>query len=76
VKSLGLSETAVISRLTSPTAWFVKTDEKEGLKVLMRRKLEKSMEGDFETDSIRYKATERYETGWTNWRTVYGTPGA
>lgn len=78
VKSMGLltSDTAVISRLTSPTAWFVKTDEKEGLKVLMRRKLEKSMEGDFETDSIRYKATERYETGWTNWRTLYGTPGA
>lgn len=78
VKSMGLltSDTAVISRLTSPTAWFIKTDEKEGLKILMRRKLEKSMEGDFETDSIRYKATERYETGWTNWRTMYGTPGA
>lgn len=78
IKSMGLltSDTAVLSRLTSPTAWFIKTDEKEGLKVLMRRKLEKSMEGDFETDSIRYKATERYETGWTNWRTLYGTPGA
>jgi len=75
VKSLGLGETAVISRLSSPTAWFVKTDEQEGLKLLMRRKLEKSMEGDFETDSIRYKATERYETGWTNWRILYGTPG-
>lgn len=77
IKSMGLltSDTAVISRLTSPTAWFVKTDEQEGLKVLTRRKLEKSMEGDFETDSVRYKATERYETGWTNWRTLYGTPG-
>lgn len=76
VKGLGLGETAVISRLTSPTAWFVKTDEQEGLKLLVRRKLDKSMEGDFETDSVRYKATERYETGWTNWRTMYGTPGA
>lgn len=78
VNSMGLlsSDTAVISRLTSPTAWWIKTDEQEGLKVVMRRKLEKSMEGDFETDSVRYKATERYETGWTNWRTLYGTPGA
>lgn len=77
IKSMGLltSDTAVLSRLTSPTAWFVKTDEQEGMKILMRRKLEKSMEGDFETDSVRYKATERYETGWTNWRTMYGTPG-
>lgn len=79
VKSLGIlsSDQAIaISRLTSPTAWFIKTDEREGLKVLMRRALEKSMEGDFETDSIRYKATERYATGWTNWRTMFGTPGA
>ncbi len=76
IKGLGLGETAVISRLTSPSAWFINTDEQEGLKILMRRKLEKSMEGDFETDSMRYKATERYETGWTNWRTLYGTPGA
>lgn len=78
VKSTGMltGETAVISRLTSPTAWFIKTNEQEGLKLLMRRRLEKSMEGDFETDSMRYKATERYETGWTNWRTLYGTPGA
>lgn len=77
IQSMGVlsSDTAVISRLTSTTAWWVKTDEKEGLKLLMRRPLQKSMEGDFETDSIRYKATERYETGWTNWRTVYGTPG-
>lgn len=77
IKSMGLlqSDTAVISRLTSPTAWFIHTDEAEGLKVLMRRRLEKSMEGDFETDSVRYKATERYETGWTNWRTLFGTPG-
>lgn len=77
IKSMGLltSDTAVISRLTSPTAWWIKTDEKEGLKILMRRKLEKSMEGDFETDSVRYKATERYETGWTNWRCMFGTPG-
>lgn len=78
VKSMGLltSDTAVLSRLTSPTAWFVKTDEQKGMQVVMRRRLEKSMEGDFETDSVRYKATERYETGWTNFRAVYGTPGA
>lgn len=78
IKSMGIlsGETAVISRLTSATAWFIKTNEQEGLKILMRRRLEKSMEGDFETDSMRYKATERYETGWTNWRCMYGTPGA
>lgn len=78
VKSVGMldSDPAVMSRLTSATAWWVSTNAPEGLKLLTRRALTKSMEGDFETDSVRYKATERYETGWTDWRTVFGTPGA
>jgi len=77
VNSMGLLSggQANLSRLTSTTAWWVQTDAPEGLKLLMRRKLEKSMEGDFETDSMRYKATERYAFGWTDPRTVYGTPG-
>ncbi|MGA0830702.1 MAG: dihydropteroate synthase, partial [Nitriliruptoraceae bacterium] len=52
---------AVLSRLTSATAWWVQTDAPEGMKLMMRRRLEKTMEGDFETDSMRYKATERYD---------------
>lgn len=77
VKSMGLLSDgqANLSRITSTTAWFVKTDAPEGLKLAMRRGLEKSMEGDFETDSMRYKATERYAFGWTDPRGVFGTPG-
>lgn len=77
IKSMGIlsGEVADVSRLTSATAWYIKTNAQEGLKLLKRRSLEKSMEGDFETDSVRYKATERYGMGWTDWRAVYGTPG-
>ena len=77
VKSIGLLDegAAVISRLTSSTAWWVQTDAPEGFKLLMRRRLEKTMEGDFETDSMRYKATERYDLGFTDPRCAYGTPG-
>jgi len=77
VKSIGLLDegAAVISRLTSATAWFVQTDAPEGMKLLMRRRLEKTMEGDFETDSMRYKATERYIPGWTDPRAIFGTAG-
>lgn len=77
VKSLGLLSKgqANITRLTSQTAWFIQTDVKQGLKLAMRRTLEKSMEGDFETDSMRYKSTERYIPGWTDPRCLYGTPG-
>ena len=42
---------------------------------MMRRRLEKTMEGDFETDSMRYKATERYIPNWTDPRAMYGTAG-
>jgi hypothetical protein len=77
VKSIGLLDegAAVLSRLTSATAWWVQTDAPEGFKLLMRRRLEKTMEGDFETDSMRYKATERYDIGFTDPRCAYGTPG-
>jgi hypothetical protein len=77
VKSIGLLDegAAVLSRLTNPNAWWVETDAPEGMKLLMRRALEKTMEGDFETDSMRYKATERYQVGWTDPRAMYGTPG-
>ena len=77
IKSIGLlpEGASVISRLTSATNWWVETDAPEGMKLLMRRSLEKTMEGDFETDSMRYKATERYIPGWTDPRAMYGTPG-
>ena len=77
VKSIGLLDegAAVLSRLTSSTAWWVQTDAPEGMKLLMRRRLEKTMEGDFETDSMRYKATERYDMGFTDPRAMYGTAG-
>lgn len=78
VKSLGQlrDEPATLSRLTSTTAWWVQTNAPVGMQLMVRRKLDKSMEGDFETDSIRYKATERYIEGWTDPRAMYGTQGA
>ncbi len=77
IKSMGLlpKGQANLSRITSTTAWWVQTNAPRGLQVMKRRALEKSMEGDFETDSMRYKSTERYIPGWTDPRAVYGTPG-
>lgn len=77
IKSMGLLKggQANLARLTSPTAWWIKTNAPEGLKLMMRRPLQKSMEGDFDTDSMRYKSTERYDTGWTDPRIVWGNAG-
>lgn len=73
VKSMGvLKESVIISRLTSPTAWFIqaKKGQTRGLKILWRRRIKKTMEGDFETDSVRYKSTFRLGIGWTDWRDI------
>jgi hypothetical protein len=77
IRSIGLLPGGVVTltRLTSSTAWWVQTDAPQGLKMMNRRNMQRSMEGDFETDSMRYKATERYEPGWTDWRAVFGTSG-
>lgn len=74
LKNMNL-DPVVISRLSSNNAWFVQTDAKDGMKVLWRRKLEKAMEGDFETDSVRYKSTMRFGSGWTEWRSMFGNAG-
>lgn len=77
IKSMGLFDggQANLSRMTSTTAWGIQTGVERGLTLMMRRKLKKSMEGDFDTDSMRYKATERYIEGWSDWRDFWATPG-
>lgn len=77
VKSMGMltSDTAVISRQSSATQWGIKTDVKNGLVVKTRRKLTKGMEGDFETDSMRYKFTFRQGQSWIDPRCYFSTPG-
>lgn len=67
---------SVNHRLTDPDAWFLKTDVPDGLKHFVRKKVSRGLEGDFETGNLRYKARERYSFGWSDWRGVYGSPGA
>mgnify|MGYP003133402563 FL=1 len=52
------------------------TDQGEGLKGFQRSAMSTSMEPDFATGNIRYKARERYSFGFSNWRGVYGSQGA
>ena len=62
--------------LTDTDAWFVKTDVPNGLKHFERAAIKTAMEGDFDTGNMRYKARERYSFGWSDWRGIYGSPGA
>ena len=40
------------------------------------RQIKTAMEGDFDTGNMRFKARERYSFGVSDWRCVFGTPGA
>ena len=62
--------------LTDTDAFFLKTDVPNGLKHFVRTPVSTNMEGDFETGNVRYKARERYSFGFSDWRAIFGSPGA
>ena len=78
VRNMGLLPQgyAVNHFLTDTDAWFVLTDCPDGFKHFERSPISTSMEGDFDTGNVRYKARERYSFGWSNPRCVYGSQGA
>jgi len=78
-RSLGLlpGGYSVNHYLTDTDAFFILTDmTNTGFKMFQRRPLKTSMEPDFETGNMRFKASERYSFGWSDWRAVFGSPGA
>ena len=62
--------------LTDNDAWFLTSDVPNGLKHFVRTPMSTSMDGDFDTGNVRYKARERYSFGWSDPLGVYGSPGA
>ena len=59
--------------LTSAKKFFIKTDVPNGLKHFVRAPIKTSMEGDFDTGNVRYKARERYVFGFSDPRGVFGS---
>ena len=62
--------------LTDTDAFFLLTDCPDGFKHFERTPISTSMEGDFDTGNVRYKARERYSFGFSNPRCVFGSQGA
>ena len=62
--------------LTDTDAFFIKTDAPNGFKMFERSPLSTSMEADFDTGNMRFKARERYSFGFSDPRCVFGSPGA
>ena len=62
--------------LTDPNAWFLCTDVPNGMKHFERMPLANSMDGDFDTGNVRYKARERYSFGWSDPLGMWGSAGS
>ena len=62
--------------LTDTNAWFLMTDVPNGLKHFVRTALSNSMDGDFDTGNVRYKARERYSFGVSDPLGIFGSPGS
>ena len=62
--------------LTDTNGWFLTTDVPNGMKHFVRSPLQNSMDGDFDTGNVRYKARERYSFGFSDPLGMFGSPGA
>ena len=62
--------------LTDNDAWYLTTDIPNGMKHFVRVAMSTSMDGDFDTGNVRYKARERYSFGVSDPLAMYASPGA
>ena len=57
--------------------YFLTTDVPNGMKHFRKNTaLTTSMDGDFDTGNVRYKARERYSFGWSDPLGIWGSPGS
>jgi hypothetical protein len=78
IKNMGMLPDGYIVNhfLTDTDAFFIKTDAPRGFVHFERSPLATSMEDDFGTGNMRFKARERYSFGFSDPRCVFGSPGA
>jgi len=77
IKNMGMIPQGYVVNhyLTDTDAFFIKTDVPNGMKMFVRSPIKTSMEGDFDTGNVKYKARERYSFGWSDPRGMFGSPG-
>lgn len=77
LKSMGtIPEVVVNHYLTDPDAWFIQTEEDDGLVSFWRRKPTLQQDTDFDTENARSKSSMRFAAGVGDWRAIYGNPGS
>lgn len=77
IKETGMFSNVVVNHyLTDTDAWFIRTNAPQGMKYFERDGDSFGMDNDWDTENAKFKARGRYSFGWTDWRGVYGSPGA
>jgi hypothetical protein len=61
--------------LSSPHAWFIRTNVQDGMKYYERIGIEFDKDNDFDTMNAKAKGYERYSFGWTDPRAIWGVNG-
>lgn len=61
--------------LTDPDAWFIRTT-RHYLKFWWRLRPDFRNSDDFDTDDAKFKSRERFDQGYTEFRGIFGSPGA
>lgn len=61
--------------LTDPDSWFLQA-QRHYLKFWWRLRPTFANGDDFDTDDAKFKSREREDQGYTDWRGIYGSPGA
>ena len=67
---------AVNHYVTDTNAFYLTTDVPDGMKHFVRSPMQTSMDGDFNTGNVRYKARERYSFGVSDPLGMFGSPGS
>jgi hypothetical protein len=62
--------------LSDPDAFFIRTDLPDAIRYFERRAPQFENDNDFTTENMLFKCTGRFVFGWSDWRSVWGSPGA
>ena len=61
---------------TDVDAWFVRTNVQRGLLHYQREAIDFAQDNDFDTKNAKAACYERYSFGMTDFRQIFGSPGA
>jgi hypothetical protein len=76
LKLMGAIPEVVVNQfLTDSDAWFLRTSI-PGLHYFERKADSFAQDNDFDTSNAKFKAAGRYVFGWSDPRSIYGSPGA